>query len=386
MKTAGIICEYNPFHNGHKYQIEKTKELYGATHIIGIMSGNFTQRGDIALIDKFKRAETALKNGVDMVIELPVAFALGSAEQFATGAVSILNSLGCVDMLSFGSECGNIKLLRETAGAVIYALDNDLFFSNMRKGLSYPMALQRTIEEFYEDDVIKTLTTPNNTLAVEYIKALDESGSPIQPVTIQRTGAEHDSNEMNDTFVSASKLREMIRAENDVSLYTPEQALTKTADIARLEISILAKLRSMSKSELEKVPNVLYGLENRIYKAARVASSLSELLFLTKTKRYTLARIRRIVLCAYLGITKNDLKNPPAYVRILGMNSKGKEILATANCKLPINTSLMPLLKSGDVARRQASLEERCDNIYALAFEKPLRCGLDFTTKPIIID
>lgn len=386
MKIAGIICEYNPFHNGHKYHIEQTREKFGATHIVAVMSGNFTQRGDVAIIDKYKRAKTALENGVDMVIELPVAFALSSAEQFAQGAVHLLNSLGCVDILSFGSECGDIKLLEETAGAVFYAQESDEFMNFMKRGATYPVALQKTIEHFYTDEVIETLATPNNTLAVEYIKALNQLGSSIAPVTVKRYGAAHDSEKTDvNTILSASELRKRIIANEDNSLLMPESDFSNTADLLRLENAILSKLRMMTKAEIEKTPNVMLGLENRIYKAVRAATSLPELLVLIKSKRFTMARIRRIILSAFLGITKSDLKNMPAYVRILGMNENGKQILSVADCKLPVNTSLMSLLKSGEIAKKQASLEERCDNIYALSLQKRLSCGLDFTAKPIIL-
>lgn len=386
MKIAGIICEYNPFHNGHLYHIEQTKSKYGATHIIAVMSGNFTQRGDVAVIDKFRRAEIALQNGADLVIELPVAFALSSAEQFAQGACHILNSLGCVDMLSFGSECGDIDLLKETAGAVHYAMETDDFQAFLRKGSSYPQALQQTIEKYYTDDIIEALTTPNNTLAIEYIRALDNLGSTIEPVTIKRYGADHDShNESFDTVVSASQIRKMLANNEDVSMLMPAISDGNFASLENIEIAILSKLRSMSKSDLEKTPNVVNGMENRLYKAIRAARTLPELLFLIKTKRYTMARIRRIILSCYLGISKNDLKNPPAYVRILGMNNRGKEILGNCKCELPIDTSLMNLLKSGDIAKKQAVLEEQAGNLYALACDKKMPCGLDFTTKPIIL-
>ena len=385
MKTCGIIAEYNPFHNGHKFQIEETKRRFGATHIVAVMSGNFTQRGDVAIYDKYKRAEIALKNGVDLVIELPVAYALASAEQFALGAVSLLNSLGCVDMLSFGSECGDIELLHETAGAVIYAQNHDDFFRFMRGGDTFPVALQKTIEKYYESDIINTLTEPNNTLAVEYLKAMDELGCIFEPVTIGRTGAAHDGEETTENIASASKIRRMILSGEDVSAYVPELPEADVADIRRLETAILAKLRTMSCKEIEKAPNVLMGLENRIYKAARVSSNLAELYMLIKTKRYTLARIRRIVLACFLGIKKADLKNDPSYIRILGMNGKGREILAAADCKIPMDTSLKGLAAAGVVQKRQAGLEESAGNMYALAFEKNKPCGLDYTTKPIII-
>lgn len=387
MNVCGIICEYNPFHNGHKYHIQQTKEKFGATHIVSVMSGNFTQRGDIAIVDKYKRAETALKNGVDLVIELPVAYALGSAEQFAQGAVYLLNALGCVNMLSFGSECGDIKLLGETAGAVYYAQESEELAAYMKDGLSYPAALQKAIDKYYTSDVLETLTSPNNTLAVEYIKAIDSVASPIQPVTIKRHKAAHDSENNSDSdILSASQLRRLISEKKDISQYAPYCDFSATASMSNIETAVLSKLRSMSKASIEKTPNVLMGLENRIYRAVNVSTSLNELLFLVKTKRYTLARIRRIILSSFLGITKNDLKNFPSYVRILGMNSKGKEILSAAKCVLPINTSLSQLAKTNDAAKRQAKLEERCDNQYALAFNQKLPCGLDYTAKPIIFE
>lgn len=387
MNICGIICEYNPFHKGHKYHIEETRRRFGATHIAAVMSGNFTQRGDVAVVDKYKRAETALKNGVDLLIELPVQYALSSAEQFAQGAVYLLNALGCVNMLSFGSECGNTELLRETAGAVYYAQESEEFGKYLKNGMSYPAALQKAIEKFYTDDVIDTLATPNNTLAIEYIKALDTFASPIKPVTVKRFGAAHDEDTNGDTeILSASRLRKMIYGEQDISEFAPECDFSNTASILNIETAILSKLRSMTKSSIEKTPNVLLGLENRIYKAAQVSTSLNELYFLIKTKRYTLARIRRIILSAFLGITKSDLKINPSYVKILGMNGRGREILAKADCELPINASLSQLAGASDNARKQAKLEERCDNQYALALSKKLPCGMSFTAKPIIFD
>lgn len=385
MKICAIIAEYNPFHNGHKFQIEETKRKYGVTHIVAVMSGNFTQRGDVAICDKYKRAEIALKNGVDLVIELPVAYALASAEQFALGAVSVIRDLGCVDMISFGSECGDIKLLQETAGAVAYCQEHDDFYRYMRAGYTFPAALQKVIETYYTDDVIKTLTEPNNTLAVEYLKAMGELGCPFEAVTIGRNGAGHDSDEASDNVASASKIRKMILSGEDASAYVPELPECDFADIRNLETAILAKLRTMSKKDMEKAPNVLMGLENRIHKAAKVSTNLAELYMLVKTKRYTMSRIRRIILAMFLGIKKSDLKKNPSYIRILGMNGKGREILAKADCKLPMDTSLKALSAAGDIRKRQAYLEETAGNLYALAFDKAKPCGLEYTTKPIIL-
>ncbi|MCL2109229.1 MAG: nucleotidyltransferase family protein [Oscillospiraceae bacterium] len=384
MKIAAIISEYNPFHNGHRFHIDCTRHGFEATHVVPVMSGNFTQRGDVAVFDKFSRARMALESGVDLVLELPVAASLGSAEQFAAGAVGIVNALNCVDLLSFGSEAGDIDLLSETAGAVEYAVQTDEFLGFMRRGSTYPVALTKTIEKYYDDIINETLAAPNNTLAVEYLRALSRTGSSVAPVTIKRHGAGHDSAEIGDNIASASQIRKLLLSGESVSEFTPVEYPQNYADISRLETAILYKLRTMTADEIRNVPNVLHGLENRIAKAAKAAKNLPELMFLIKTKRYTLARLRRIILCCLLGITKTHAKTPPQYIRILGMNQKGREILAATDSTLPIDASLSALMRRGDNCRKQGALEVRTSDIYGLAYEKPLPCGLELTSKPII--
>lgn len=386
MKVCGIIAEYNPFHNGHKYHISKTKELYGATHIIAVISGNFTQRGDLAIVDKYKRTETALKNGVDLVIELPVQYSLASAEQFAYGAVYLLDKLGCVDFISFGSECGDIELLQTAAKAVRQYRHSDEVTKLMDSGYTYPLALQKIISKKYSAEIADVLDFPNNILAIEYINAAEKINSNIKAVTVRRKSALHDSetNEKSD-ILSALQIRNMIYENKDISAFVPYCDISNTASLSNIEIAVLSKLRSMTKEEIEKTPNVLMGLENRIYDAVCEATSLDELFEMIKTKRYTLSRIRRIVLSAFLGITKNDLKIPPSYVKILGMNSRGKEILSQSQCILPINTSLSHLEKASSAAKRQAEIESFCDDQYALALYKRQKCGLSYTSKPVIL-
>ena len=387
MKTAAVICEYNPFHFGHKYQLDQTRAM-GATHIAAIMSGDFTQRGDAAVFDKFERARIALENGADLVVELPVRFSLCAAEGFASGAVGIISALGCVDMLSFGSECGSIPALREAAGAVDYAVHSDYFQLLMSGGKSYPAALAEAVKKFYTDDVYDVISSPNNTLAVEYIKALDDIGSNIQPVTIRREGAAHDSDSEAGSYVSASLIRKKILSGGDYSAFAPVDD-SPSADIKRLERAILAQLRMMRPDDFEQVYDAAQGLGERLYKAVRRAGSLDELYFLAKTKRYTLARIRRAVLCAFLGVDKRMLREPNAYIRILGMNPRGREILSAAKnagCPLPMDTSLRALMDTSYEAHRQGAFQARCRDIWALALEKPLACGSDFTTKPILIN
>lgn len=383
MKTAAIICEYNPFHYGHRYLIDRTREA-GATHIAAVMSGNFTQRGDVAVFDKYIRAGTALKNGVDLVIELPTMYSLSAAEGFAAGAVGIIESLGCVDMLAFGSESGELSALKEASGACDYALHTDKFHTLMKSGHSYPAALAEVVKELYTDDVSEILNRPNNTLAIEYLNALDSIGSAVEPFTVAREGAAHDSDE-EGSFSSASLIRKKIMSGEDYSRFAPVIDAPR-ADIKRLERAILARLRAMRAEDFEQLYDGTNGLAERLYKAVRKAGTLEELYFLTKTKRYTLARIRRAVLCGYLGLNKSQLLTPNAYIRVLGMNARGREILSAAKCALPVDTSLKALSKASRAAHRQAAFEERCGDLYALAFEKPRPCGGEFTAKPIITE
>ncbi len=385
MKTAAIISEFNPFHNGHKYLIEQTRKA-GATHVLAVMSGNFVQRGDVAIFDKFTRARSALENGVDLVLELPERVSLTAAEGFAKGAVDIITSLGCVDMLAFGSESGDIAALREASGAIEYAVHTDEFSNLITRGKSYPAALSETLRTFYTEDVAETIACPNNTLAIEYLSALDNHGSTIEPFTVKRYGAAHDSEENSvEGFKSGSALRKKILANEDYSSAAPAVS-APAADLSRLERAILASLRLMTAEDFDSVYDCANGLGARLHKAVRSARSLPELYFLTKTKRYTLARIRRAVLCGFLGIDKYFALEKPAFIRVLGMNARGREILAAANCGLPIDTSLKALSRKSREAARQANFTAHCTDIYALCFEKPLHCGTDFTSAPIVIE
>lgn len=329
MKTAAVICEFNPFHNGHKYLIDKIKAEH-ADCVVAIMSGHVVQRGDIAIADKFSRAEIALESGCDMVVELPTVFALSSAQRFAKGGVEIAKALS-VDMLCFGAEDADIDKLSEIA----QAFDNESFKSKLMEYMSsgeyYPKAVSCAIEDILSKEHSEILSKPNNTLAVEYIKAL--KGSDITPVAIARSGAEHDSDVTSSNIASATHIRNLIRDDKEYHNFTDFRADNFT-DINKLETAILYKLRSMSKDELASVPDVTEGLHNRIYDCVRKSNSLEELYLNLKTKRYTLARLRRIILSAMLGITKEDVHSCVKYVRVLGFSDFSKELLPL--CSLPL--------------------------------------------------
>lgn len=382
MKIAAIIAEYNPFHYGHRYLIEQARKA-GATHILAVMSGNFTQRGDCAIFDKHTRAKTALENGVDLVLELPTRYALMSAEGFARGAVEIISALGCADMLVFGSESGDLAALKEASGAIEFVAHTDEFNTSIRQGKSYPAALQAALREYYTEDVSETISNPNNTLAIEYLNALDNIGTSIEPIAVKRLGARHDSDEDGE-FISASSIRKKILDGEDYSRFAPV-VNAPSADISRLERVILAALRQMLPEDFDLIYDCAGGLGNRLCKAVRTGKSLGEVYFLTKTKRYTLARIRRAVLCGFLGIGKRFASEKCAFIRVLGMNARGKEILSETKCELPIDTSLKSLSRTSREAARQAAFETRATDLYALAFENPLPCGMDFTAKQIIM-
>lgn len=417
MKTYGIICEYNPFHNGHIYQIEETRK-HGADHIVAIMSGNYVQRGDVALIDKFKRAQIAVAHGADLVVELPVAYSLASAEMFARAGVMMLAALGCVDGISFGSECGDIELLKNAAMATFSAATPEKIKPYLEKGMSYPEAVQQSIAVEHGPIIAGVFDSPNNTLAVEYLRAMKVLGVDIDAFTVKRTGPGHDSMELSDKFASGTKLREMIENGEDISAFVPEDMATAVAEydeadhlayFDNLERELLYILRTASPKFISEVPDIAQGVENRIAQMGKAANSLDQFLEMVDTKRYTQAKFRRALLNMYLGIKKTDLQIPPAFGRILAFNEKGTEIIKAANENaeaaaarikaaaenpdapknpmdkflIPFSSSVKDLLDKFKVPQliRQAELTCRGSDLYMLASKDIRPSASDFTAK-----
>ena len=394
MKVSGIICEYNPFHNGHLYHINETRKN-GATHIAAVMSGNFVQRGDTAIIDKLERARLAVRSGADLVIELPVQYCLSSAENFAAGAVWLLDCLGAVDEISFGSECGDTDLLLRALEAVDITAETHTseIHSIMEKGYTYPRALNSVINGI-DPEIGAVISEPNNLLAIEYMRALRRFSSEMKPFTVKRISAAHDSDIPEGEFASASYIREKLAAGqniSDISDYmTPiwSEALSAAEDrgeiasFSRLERVLLYKLRSADIDEIAAINDVGQGLEHRIY-GARMSGSLDELLFTVKTKRYTMARIRRIMLSLLIGITKADMQQLPPYGRILAFNERGKEILSRAKntARLPFAASIAKLSQLNDTAKRFAELEIRASDVYGLALETVSSAQKDYRAR-----
>lgn len=398
MKIGGIVAEYNPFHNGHKYQLQKSVETGELTHTVAVMSSNYVQRGEAAILSKWARAETAVKNGVDLVIELPTLWSSSYAQRFALGAVSLLDALGCVDVLSFGSETGNIDELIACKNAINSDEVKERLKENLDLGLGFATARAEALRSVCGNRFFDILEGANNTLGIEYLNALDTLGSDIVPMTIRRKGAAHDSIMRSDNFASASEIRRMIRENNkEWEMYVPQSV----ADIynreasdekapclnEKLEFSILCCMRQLSAEDIGLSPDVSEGIEYRIHDAALKARTLDELYSLAKTKRYSHARIRRIVLHAFMGFTKDDYKGNPPYIRVLAMNDKGKEILKEAKekAKLPIVTKASDFDELNEYGKHVFSLEDMCTDVFSLSSPAILPCGREKTNGIIVL-
>lgn len=380
MKILGITAEYNPFHNGHLYHIEQSKRITNADGVVAVMSGSFVQRGDIAICDKWSRANMAIQGGADLVIELPVIFSSQSAEFFARGAVGILEALGA-DYISFGTESNNIDNLIALAKFLKTPDEkfNKILSDKLSIGLSYPTARSEALREYGF-----TLNSPNDILAVEYLKA----NKTMKPIGVKRIDSEHDG------YGSASYIRNLILNRKDYSSFVPDftyEIIEKCKKdgvapncISNLDTAITAILRNISSDDLSEIRDVSEGLENRIKASADKSASIAEIADDIKTKRYTHSRIRRIIVNTLLGITKDTADLTPSYIRVLAMNETGMKILKEKKdvCLLPFIT------KTADAkADMLLNYDFKATDIYSLAFpdSKKRISGYDLKTSPIII-
>lgn len=359
LKICGIVSEYNPFHNGHRFHIEKTRES-GATHIVSVMSGNVVQRGTVAVFDKHYRARTAVKNGVNLVIELPCPYSCASGELFAKGAIEILNELGCVDMISFGCETDDKDLLLKTADSVNQLSESDVLKNLLANGESYPSALTKACKELYGEEISDIIKKPNNTLGIEYMRASKKLGWDVDFCLVKREGADHDSSEVNGGFASASLVREKILSGADFSQLVPYGCGEESFDFEVMSKAVIFKLKSMSASELAEIPDCTKELAVRIseYLRSETPATLTQLYDALKTKNVTHARIRRVILYAILGIEKSDFQIKP-YARVLCADDKGMKILSQVKKKGNIESShsLARLSESGDGEKRLSQLD-----------------------------
>ncbi|MBR3883075.1 MAG: nucleotidyltransferase [Clostridia bacterium] len=401
----GIVSEYNPFHNGHLHHLEVSKQLTNTDFTVAVMSGNFVQRGDTSIVDKWTKAEMAIKSGVDLVIELPTVYAISSAENFADGAVKILNSLGVVDYISFGSEIGEISPLNDVA-SILYREPKEfqsLILAQLKSGLSYPKAREIALSQFFGNSkkYSEVLNNPNNILAVEYLKALKRHRSQIKPLTIKRDYSDYNSTKVKNGIASATAIREMIKNKKNVHYVVPYETYelldeciqngNVIPDLSVFEKEIIYTLRKLTLSEIANLPDVSEGLENKIKMAANSCNTLPELVENIKSKRYTQTRIQRILLYALLNISQKDInasKRVTPYIRVLGFNKHGKRIIsaiAAANPKLKIIVSVKKFMEdcNNSTLRNMMSKDIFATNVYSLGFKKNPVANLDYTHKVV---
>lgn len=399
MQVTAVIAEYNPFHNGHKYHIEETWKKTDNSYIMAIMSGNFVQRGEPALLDKRKRAEIALLNGADLVVELPTPWSTASAERFARGAVYIAHQAGIVDNLSFGCEDDDITTLEQIARILndkVYSREIKKYYDDNM--CSYPEARAAVVSEILGKDCNDIMLRPNNILAIEYLKAIMSFKSDIKPIGIKRSAAGHDSSFSHDNITSAMNIRNLVKTGDDYSSFVPENSLeifedcikngTFPALYSNLETAVLAHLRKMRPSDFIGTPDVAEGIEHRIIEAVKTSVSLGEIFDKVKTKRYTHARIRRIILSSFLGLKTEDVVSLPPYIRVLGLNDNGRMMLREMKNKYFVPV----IMKYGDVkylddsAKRIFAIESTATDLYNLCLPERRPCGTDMTDEIVYVD
>ncbi len=388
MKICAVIAEFNPFHNGHKRLIDEIRKK-GFTHVVAIMSGNFVQRGEPSVISKSAKVRSALLNGIDLVVEIPVVWALSSAEKYANAGIQIAKSLGCVDAAAFGSECGNIDALKKISSVLKSEEFELLLKKNLDLGISFPKAREMAVLDLISDkNTANYLHFSNNILGVEYIKAAENLNFKADMFTIKRNKT------LN--YRSASEIRKMITDNNEeFKKYVPpssfeivsRETINKTAPcvLDNAEQSMIYKLRISSKEDILSLPDVNEGLENRILNAAKSCNSLSELLFSIKTKRYTMSRIKRILMCNFLGIDRSIQNNFVPYIRLLGTNFKGLEIMKSVKkfASLPIVSKYSHVTKLSKTAQKVFEYECLSSDLYSLFSNKINTCGKEQSFKII---
>ncbi len=406
MSVTAIVTEYNPFHNGHKYNLNMAKKITNCDYTISIMSGSFLQRGEPALFDKWSRAKMAVLGGLDLVIELPVLYSCQPAENFAYGAIKILESLNIVDYLCFGSESGNINDLFKISSMLIS--ESNSFKKRINKelarGISYSKAIGETIDSIFGDNTIQ----PNNILGIEYIKAILKQGSRIKPITIKRIKNDYSETVITGSISSATAIRKELKTKgisNSIISSIPEATL----DIMKENLSnnkgpiffenftnmILYQLRKSNISELAKLPYIREGIEYRLKNKGDTSFSLTGLIDAVKTKRYTRTYIQRMLCHMLLGINQNDVmlskaENSQIYIRVLAFNKKGRELLkkikSSASCPIIIKTANFK--SQNYFLNRMFQLDILSTNIYNLAEKNPAYkiANQDYLSSPYFIE
>lgn len=407
MEITGIIAEYNPFHNGHLYQIHKIKEQSDSL-IIAVISGSFTQRGEAAIFDKWQRAKAAVKSGCDIVLELPFAFACRSAQDFARGGVTLLNRLGIVNQLVFGAECTDLSILPNIALQLDDKAFQEKLHAHIANGLSYAQAISAALDS--DSEIAMLIKQPNNILAIEYLRSLHLLNAHIHPLLIPRQGAGYHEEEIKGSLASATAIRHALyRVENLSELkavlppasqeLTSQNLTSQLPKMNRLYLPLQAKLLTSNLSDLQKIYGINEGLENRILDHTKTADNWQELIQAVTTKRYPASRIARTLLYLLMGIDKDSIalfdQTGPLYARLLAVSSQGKTILREikAQSSLPLITKTSQYLTTTKRREVQTDLTplEQMLRLDTLATElRQLTCEIksprnDFQQSPIFI-
>ncbi|WP_026475960.1 nucleotidyltransferase [Alkaliphilus transvaalensis] len=398
MKVLGLITEYNPFHNGHLYHLQESLKVSNATHSIAVMSGNFLQRGEPALLHKWARAKMAVSAGVDLVLEIPTLYACATAEHFAYGSVKLLDETGIVDALCFGSEEGNLKGLQLISDVLVYSPEAFKCYlqSYLQQGLSFPVARENALKDYFNKagnfseeetrQLHSIIKNPNNILSIEYLKALKRINSKILPHTILRVKAGYHSTDISSNIASATAIREHLKRKVPleelmgvipVSTYSVLRDSFKDAIgpifSHQYQQSIMTLIRRSSLDDLRNIPDVNEGLENRIKECGLTSNDYGELLENIKSKRYTLTRIQRILMHLLLNISKSDFdkihqQGGPQYIRVLAFNDKGRELLRLMKDKarLPVINKLSHYIPQNEAATKMLEIDVRATDLYHL--------------------
>ncbi len=413
-RVVGIIAEYNPFHNGHAYHLQEAKKIANANYSVVVMSGNFTQRGDTSIVDKWTKTYMALCGGADLVLELPTVYSTSSAENFASGAIKLFESLKIVDCVAFGTETDDLATLNNVANVLndeprryVSILNHEL-----RKGLSFPEARENALMMYLNDisRYANVLKGSNNILGIEYLKAMKRQKSTIEPIAVKRQKVYYNDNKIIDDLASSTGIRKLLEGKEfkEIRKVVPkatyqilEQNYKKgnvVPSLAKFEKEIIYKLRTMSVAEIAELPDVSEGLENLIKDAASSTNCLVDFMAKVKSKRYTQTRIQRILVHALLGINKKmmeESKRCVPYARVLGFNTKGKQLMAgitRANPKIEMITSVKKYLNDSNKKQRpnkallrMLSTDMLATDIYTIGFEYESNANLDYTHNMIMI-
>ena len=405
-KVLGIVAEYNPFHNGHLYHIENAKAKTESDYVVAIISGNFTQRGDTSIVNKWEKTKMALNNGVDLVIELPTLYSISSAENFAYGAIKILNELGIIDYISFGMETDEITNLNNIAN-ILYNEPKEyqeILKNELKSGITYAKGMEIAICKYLKDNKYKDiLNGSNNILAIEYLKALKRTKSKIIPVGIKREKVFYNSRKIVDEYASATGIRYLLEKKQieEISKLVPNKTFNilienirngnYNINISNFSKEIMYKIRSMSTKDILDLPEVSEGLEYLIKESSGKTNDIVQLLNNIKSKRYTQNRIQRIMLYALLNINKNDMemsKKVKPYVRILGFNSNGKKLLSKINSQIKVITSIKNFEDNNKnmKLKRMLDIDKYATDIYTLGYSDNSSSNLDYTNGLVIIE